>query len=306
MANEEQRMMISKERWLKELEKFPDVKQLKINLQQLFQLDKSNLSVSEIETLFYKTAIVYPFGAVEYPSSIFNSFPIWRCRININEAFENTSLLKTYSYPDPKFCSKNGRANLAGRSVFYCAHNGTTAIFETKPVEGDILYLTKWTVASNRNVLIMNFLPVDIPSTNPFFASARRLFDQQIAFHDINGGQKGEHLKAVTSFVSQSFVDEKEPYHLTSWLADRALYESNGVDVLVYPSIPRKFVSCNFVIRRDFVDSFLQMKTVFKLHVNYCDGEILHYKLLETGDCINDKVIWRESTEDDEKLLPGK
>ena len=77
MANTEQKIIMSEERWLQELEKFPDVVQLEINLKELFQLDKSDLSVSEIEALFYKTAVVYPFGAIEYPSNIFNSINIF-------------------------------------------------------------------------------------------------------------------------------------------------------------------------------------------------------------------------------------
>ncbi|WP_367866971.1 RES domain-containing protein [Pedobacter sp. WC2423] len=301
--NNHQHEQSSSENWLLLINKFPELIQFKEDLNELFQIDKSSMNQQEIGELFYRKALIQPFASIQYLPDHINSFPVYRARKNIDENNENIYLVKTYSYPNPEFCESNGRANLKGQSVFYSAHNAGTALMENKPVNGDILYLSKWNIRSDRPAEVMFFFPENVPEKNIFFKMSRRLHQERLIDAGINGEKKARQLEMIIEFIADAFVTEQEPYSLTSWYSNCALFEQADIDMLIYPSMQRKYVTSNIVIHPEFVDKYLVFDRVFKVIVTNRYDNNMGYKLLKTGNCIGENITWRDPVDDDYKFL---
>src|SRR5690606_29329039 len=92
----------------------------------------------------------------------FNTHKLFRVRLNIVESREDCSLIQTYSYPPAFVCTENGRANLKGKSVFYCSNDPSAALLEAKPKPGDIAFMSIWKPVVDRKVKFAHCLPIDL------------------------------------------------------------------------------------------------------------------------------------------------
>ncbi len=288
-----------------ELKKFPDLDVLRQNLEELIRTDKSQLSQAEIRELFFNKAIVQPFSYREYNSKQFRPNSIWRARKNINELTEDIGDPKCYSYPPSKFCFENGRANLKGKSVFYCAIEPVTPLIEIKPQAGDTVYLSEWEYNCLRNIRLACYIPLAIPKTNPWYNIAQQQFEAILKHSGEIGNQKAQHLAMVTTFVGKAFIEEQPPYCLTSWLSDEALYGYAGIDIIVYPSIQRSMVSCNLALLPTFVDECLKCRKIYKLKFTEVGKATVKYHVEKVGISDNGSFIWHDPQEEDDLNLPG-
>src|SRR6185437_7079959 len=123
-----------------DLKKFPPLQEYIQGLKELMKMNLSVLTTKEMADVFYKRVVLFQQVFGLNPSECFNEREFYRVRMNIQEN-EDENLLRTYSYPPASACEKNGRANLSGRSVFYCSDHAGTALLESKPKEGQIGYL---------------------------------------------------------------------------------------------------------------------------------------------------------------------
>jgi hypothetical protein len=299
------RQIVTEEDWRSELLRFPNIDVLERNLNQLINIDKSNFSIEEVRKLYFKKAVIQPFSYREYVCEFLNKIPIWRARCRIDELCEDTSNPKTFSYPPITCCQANGRANLKGKAVFYSAHNDSTAIFEAKPRDGDVVYLTKWESKCNRNLRVGCYLATSIPTTNPWYLAAQEQYQYFLKRVGIYGKEKSEHIEMIFNFISNIFRTEQPPYVLTSWLANEALYGLSGIDMIVYPSILRQGQSCNIVIKPSFVDEYLTIQRVYKVQIADANPELIKHETLSIGELVNGHIIWRSPTHLDQVNLSG-
>ncbi len=138
-----------------QLDKLPELNLYKSNVETLKQLDFENMVQEMIGENVYKRTILLPQLPAYFNSTEFNNGTFYRVRKNINPTKEDLSLIKTFSYPEPDFCRENGRANLKGKSIFYCSDVAATAILESKPEQNDTIYLSIWQPQINRDVTVV-------------------------------------------------------------------------------------------------------------------------------------------------------
>lgn len=301
-----QKPLASEQEFQREVNRFPDLKTLQRNLDELMSVDKSGMSRQEIRDLFFRHAILQPFSYIAYEGNKLNLLTTFRARVGINERSEGVYSVKTFSYPTAQFCRQNGRANLMGKPVFYCSDQGGTAMIETKPALGDTIYLGKWGILCNREWRISCFLPPDIPSRNPWYNLAQNQFRHISKYAQQIGLGKAAHLELITNFLAKAFVEEVPPYHLTSWLADEVLYGYAGIDMMVYPSFTTSANTCNLAIRPDFADSYMKLQKVYRLLITGLSDTTINYQTQAVGNIVGDKIQWTAPTLEDEMSLPGK
>ena len=287
------------QQWLKELEQLPTKRQLKRNLIDLMTIDKRNMSVEDIKQLFFKKAFLFPRGVDSVEQIILNTLVLWRTR-KISEN-EDINIQRTFSYP--LSCSENGRAHLKEQPVFYCANSKATALFESRPIQGEILFLSKWKVTSDRNTSIQYLFPETLPEKNPFHSFSLKR-SKEIEIMSANYGRdKEQQLEMITRFMGNAFVKEEKPYCLTSWIGNEILFGNNKADILAYPSISRQLSDINFAIPPSFVNDYLQIDKVYKIIVVGRTHENIKCNIIALADNSNGNLFWRDFEDGDMKLF---
>lgn len=285
----------------KELARFSTIEELKKNLKDLFELDKSLLTPEEIQKLVFEKAIVLPNFFAPIPKETINLLKLFRVRAEktMDMKNEDLSLIRTFSYPSPCFCSRNGRANLKNKSVFYCADIKETALAESNLEKNDVAYLSIWKIACDREANYTAYLPTNIPDKNVWYSKALQLYTQSISHTEKYGKEKAKHLEVLYSFFSAIFVKESKPYSLTSWIANNMLYDYDVVDFIIYPSFATSQYSCNMAFHPNFVDNHLKLDRVFKLLITNVEQDTIRFLVTQTGKVRQTSIIWNDTTEED-------
>lgn len=283
-----------------ELDKFPSLEILKQNLKDLFEMDKSLLSLKDIKTALFDKAVILPNSYSPLPAETINLLKVFRVRSEktINLENEDLNLIRTFSYPNPCFCTTNGRANLKGKSVFYCSDNKETALAESNLQIGDAAYLSVWNIKCDREVNSTSFLPTTIPEKNIWYNQALKLQAKAIDHAKQYGGDKSQQLEMVINFFSQTFIKENKPYSITSWISNNLLYEYDFIDFLVYPSYATNNYSCNLAFHPNFVDQFMKLETIFKMVIKEKGNDSITFNITESGTAKRTNIIWGDIQQD--------
>jgi len=295
---------ITHDKFEKELEKIPPLPEYIRNLKGLKCLDLSNHSLKEIEQLYFSNAIVFPGYSVVIPSNLLNAIRLYRVRKNIDFKREDLNSISTYSYPPQSVLNENGRANLKNKSVFYCGHTYFTALKEAKLKRGDTGYLTVWNIAADRNCEYGAFLPDNLPDNNPW-RNFNSMLDVQ-RFNAANGLSKSKQLEYLHGFIAELFMEEKPPYSLTSWLADKMLLGYQFIDFIVYPSFEAKSSKCNLVFKPEFVDRYLNFERVYIFKTREVTESNVEFEIKIVGETNSHQIIWRNPSEEDHQFLERK
>lgn len=280
------------------IEKMPDFEAYQSCLKELYNFDKSNLTQKEIEKLYFDKAILIPHIFATMESSTINSLTVFRARIISSS--EDTSLINTFSYPNPSFCKSNGRANISNHPVFYCSDNPSTALLEIKPVIGTEIYLSTWKINCDREVQYSSFINPKVRETNVWFEHGQQIANFFIEKAKKLNTTKEKHLKLLMEFNSELFLKERENYPLTSWLANQQLYRLDGMDFIVYPSFATNNRTCNMAFHPNIIDKYFMFDRVFHLKFS---GEF-SFKVVNVGKVKRTHISWGELNEDDFRILP--
>ena len=133
-----------------DLSLFPNIEQFKRQLQQLRELTPDSIPFEKLYDKYFDLGVILPHMISMQTAENFNKLKFFRVRLNINENAEDTRIVQTHSFPPGNVCKENGRANLKGKSVFYCSNDPLCALFESKPKIGDIAHISIWNGLSNR------------------------------------------------------------------------------------------------------------------------------------------------------------
>lgn len=286
--------------------KFPPVDEYKERLNALKTFDFSLKTQGEIHRIFFEHSVMLPLFVSPLSAEEFGQRDLYRVRLNVNPSLENILLNTTFSYPPPNFCRVNGRANLKGKSVFYCSDSGLTAIYESKPKPGDTVVLSIWKVKADREVKAALFLPENIKNENHWSAEAKDLHNylkNQIRFLN---SEKDEQINLLNAFVCDRFVEESNPYALTSWLSDYALYRDFEIDLIVYPSFITGSVFCNLAIHPNFIDRFVRLEKLFQFKIESISIQTIDYALGLVGTPGPTNIIWKEVSLTDAEYFEKK
>lgn len=134
-----------------------DIEDIEVKiLNELFKnlelLSKNGITLSserQVIFLLDKFLEYFPYLALKDCFS-----PIYRLTINksvlgFNKRIHEIDLLK---YPPANKVTKYGRCNLPGQSVLYACFGHLTALNEIKPMKGDLITFSKWSVINNQKL----------------------------------------------------------------------------------------------------------------------------------------------------------
>ena len=216
-----------------DLNDLPDLESFTNALADVRNSISPSSSIAEIAQAFYDRAIMHSqlYGLSNPPN--FTKQTFYRVRLNIDINAEDIGMIRTYSYPPPSACKVNGRANLKGRSVFYCSDDALTAIFECKPKVGDFGFISIWdNHKTDRAVKFAICLPKDLRADNKWQREAAQAHQFAERYSQVRGGSKSAQLNALNDYISRQFVEEQEPYLLTSMLSENYLYYESKADFI--------------------------------------------------------------------------
>lgn len=270
-------------------------------LNELKNFNFSNFTQKEIEVIFERYLKVIPLLTAFFDKENFNKFQFYRVRLNIDDSVESIFLSRTYSYPLPQFCKTNGRANLKNKSVFYCTNSPITAILESKPKIGDIGYLSIWEGNADRKVKGGVLLPEELKQTNPWQFLAKDIYKE--VYKDYATVPKSEFYLATINFIADLFITEKEPYHITSHIADNLIYGEKWKDFIVYPSFVHDGHSCNMAFHPNIADKFLKFQKVIRFKLLDIQGDKHVYSTGRVGEILNTNITWRYANDNELDFL---
>jgi hypothetical protein len=287
-----------------DLASFPDLQSYEIDLEKLESYDFSNLSNAEILDIIYDLARTVPGNVGWFEPQNFNYHKFYRVRKNIDRNIEDITLAQTYSYPPGKFCFENGRANLKGKSVFYCSNEPLAALMEIKPEAGDEIFLSVWEGIADKRIKVGSLLPPDLTEENVWNEMAKNSFQNTLKKLHLRAGDKTTHLEMLCKFFSYLFRTESKPYPLTSMISWEYLYGQMWRDLIIYPSVVSNELYCNMAFHPNSVDRNLRFEKVIKLKVDYVGEDSLKYSLgKKVGFIENTKMKWRDRTDMESELL---
>ncbi len=283
--------MITIEDFVAELNKIPSEIEYQKNLDELWELTKGKkYNNKELEELYFNKAILIPAFIERLNQLDVNGLEFFRCR-TIDEKKENTNLISTFSYP--MICKQNGRANITENPVFYCCDHPTVPIYENKSNNGDTVYLSIWKTKFDRNVNMSPLISLKMPKSNPWHFIVKKIINEKNKYGDISNRQK-----PLYEFINKLYLEEKEPYQLSSWISNYLLYQKNIFDCIIYESVAVNSLHCNWAFHPKIVDRYFSLDRVYKF-----DNIVYNHKTnkysnpnktpTEIGEVTNKNIEWR-------------
>jgi RES domain len=275
-------------------EKYSNIDSFISKVKEFDRLNLKDKDLTEISKIYFEYFSLVPIIWFGQRIERFNKHVFYRVRNNINETEEAINLVSTYSYPSSIICTKNGRANTKGKSVFYCSDNVTTALMEGQLKTEDIGYLSIWKPDAKREIRIQYCLPRDLRPDNKWNEIRKDIHPFLDDYLNNNFIEKKQHMIVLINYLSLKFVFEKYPYPLTSWLADNYLYHENLIDLILYPSVAGGHKDCNMAIHPNTVDEILKFEKVIKFKVMDVQREQIVYKPISVGELKTQNIVWRK------------
>lgn len=230
-------------------------------------------------------------------------------RVTENYKDIDPTKISAFSYP-PKTLTKQGRANIAGNPVFYCALDINTAIREMKDRLNlkDKFYISEWFIDFKEDVFVHPLLYNSVTSDESF--------DESFPVDDMNSLFKGKMFEPLTIdgqesikqqllrlgdlFTLKSEKNEDNNYNITSAYAHDILNvshtEGTNISLMMYPSVANNHKGVNLAIRPDFVDSqMMSLSKVFELTFNsISDTDPFNVSISRKGISDGLNVSWKE------------
>lgn len=226
----------------------------------------------------------------------------FRSRNNVNR--KNFCKFNELSYPDKKFITKFSRANKPGQQLFYISDNFITTIAELMPYwskdlnVGDIFPVTvgQWYL---KKAIYVACIP-DYNNDRLKSILEKKLLDLK------QGTIVWEYWEYINSFFRSQGFYQPNIYKFTSAFCNAIIHNSQimgeNIDGILYTST-QYTAGWNLAIFPKFVDEYLELKSVFKLHIRKqgfsADGKPIYdnFKNPEPVfpkeiDFLKQKIIW--------------
>lgn len=286
--------------WAERLRKLVGITDIQDRMARIRSKDFSGRPHSVIRRYLQNQLVYLPFETtITRPYNI-DRFPIYRARANIDENKENVNLARTFSYPNPTFCTSNGRANLSRFPVFYCSDVAGTAVAELRPKVDDIVFLSEWVIRCHRPNRHASFFPPTIDSPNPWITIAANKRKGRVTFFEKYFGKEATaKVDEIFSFLGELFLHENPPYSITSSIAFHLIY-NRLVDYIIYPSFITRAGSCNLAFHPNFVDEFFRIDRVFMLGIDKAEQHGAAVKVMAVAEYFQNFLAWREPREDED------
>ncbi len=282
---------------------FPSISRYKKNLNALLEFDFSNKTFDEINEIYYDNAIILPSAKEKLLPEAFDDFLFYRVRMNIDFGNNDVNLINTYSYPPPSICSKNGRSNIAGTSVFYCSDSPNSAMYEVNPKSGDKGFLSVWKMKIDRPIKLACLLPQALKPVNPWSNFNTNVHSDQIKLWIESYPNLIEHYHALTSFIGNAYRLKETNYFLSSFISKKLLFEDVYNDFIIYPSISTKETYANMAFHPNFVDNHMELHKVFQFEIRDIIDNTLAFSIGLVGGLENGQMKWKRENVYDRDVL---
>jgi hypothetical protein len=286
-----------------DLAKFPDFDKYLKNLNILKDYDFKGATPWEISEKFFDYATIFLQADFVQKPERFNQHKLYRVRLNIDTKSEDINLIQTHSYPLPCFCSSNGRANIKGKSVFYCSTKPEVALYESRPKKGAEGFLSIWKPKAERPIKFGLLISTDLRADNPWHVLAKTTFETINEFLKTHAKYKYEHFVELFSFIAERFKNEKKPYPITSYLSHELIYGKKWHDLILYPSVATDNKFCNMAIHPNTVNNQLRLEKVIRFKIREIDGERILYSITSVGEVIDTNIKWRLSRPEEKDFM---
>jgi len=284
---------------------FPDIKTYLTELNYLANTDFSEFNETQIYNRYYDLAKILPTLFGYFNSEKINKQKYYRVRLKktIGDN-EDISLKQTFSYPPTSVLYQNGRANVKFKSVFYCSNNPNGAIIECKPEIGDEGFLSVWKGIAKRPLKAGICLPKNLTKDNVWNLVASESFEYLNQNFLKKAKDKYQHFEALYNFIADRFINESQPYPLTSMISNELLYGELWRDFILYPSIMAETKLCNLAFHPNSVNENLDLEKIIKFKIIDKHNNQLKFNLgNEVGFYENSKLIWNKITDTEKNLF---
>jgi len=210
---------------------------------------------------------------------------------------EDICTINPFTYPKNQ-SSKNLRANIKDKPVFYCSLSSVhTILKEIKSEINDIVYLSVWKKPKGITIKKTLFLPTSLPSDNiyqPWIEEWVSEFKKGVIEGD------AESLLYAVEKINELFLHDN--YELTSKIAHSSIYDyADLTDCIVYPSVAHNYKDLNIAIHPDYVDENLILTNLLKVRVT--NVEKPNMQILKCGEYdLKTKVITWSTPRSKEEL----
>ena len=278
---------------------YPSLQTYLSNLHKLSTYDFSKSTYDKIYNIFHDLALTIPSLGAKLKMEGFNGFELFRVRMEKTiSKIENMNSIQTFSFPPASRCNFNGRANISKRSVFYCTDEVIPAIKECDGNIGDVGFIGVWNVQSKRELKYMSCLPEVLPKSNHWEEFGRYHHNFLIEEQSNENEDLLAYKIALRKLITDKFMMEKEPYSISSMLANEYLYESDN-DFILYSSIQSFYDYTNFAFHPKSVVNHLSCKRIVKFKITNIINSQYIIDILLTGDANGNRLYWRKPTDQD-------
>ena len=268
-------------------------------IRELAELDLTTKTPEQISRIYYNYTNYIPNIWFKQKAERFNKHRFYRVRLNINNSVEDLNLINTYSYPHSSFCKTNGRANLKGKSVFYCSDDAITALTETRPKKGDIGYLGIWRPIATGEIFFAFCLSHILRTDNHWSEILQDIIPSVLEYLNKQEQTEQGRILALNDLITFKYINEKEPYPLTSWFSDQYLYGKTWHDLIIYPSVTSNSKYCNMAFHPNSVDNNLKLERIIKFKIQDIQNDKIRYSAGHIGEVENSKISWRKGSKEE-------
>jgi hypothetical protein len=210
----------------------------------------------------------------------------------------------------PSDKAKLGRCNLHGESIFYCALDFNTAVWETKPVFDNVITISEWKIKDGKKIIINSiFNHPDITNVNQ---EAKAAYEGYLKEMDKIHPKQYELFDTIIKFATEEYVkpvlkDKPKEYLFSAQFSSSIFQPSPDgfrIEAIIYPSVQRKYGVSNLAILNSIIlDRFeLVSITTHDVIQTFYDkdptsnesilGVFPAYKKITEFDIANDKIIY--------------
>lgn len=233
-------------------------------------------------------------------------FPIKFYRVRPFNEIINDKLICEYSYPIPKFTTKNGRANLINHPVFYASDHPCVAIFEfIQTIENEESYKDKdfaistWEIKSPGQYCFAPFFNRNLTSHNIFTKLAEFSKEEFEALGNKITDDQYNGIKLLNNYLAELFLIDDNRC-ISSYLAHKNVYDNPiGHCFIMYASKMTDYHANNYAFHPNFVDTQMELKHIYKMKIHSINKNRNKFQIMNTmskniGVNINGIVNWFE------------
>lgn len=200
--------------------------------------------------------------------------------------------IKEITYPPAEIVKRYGRANSIGETFFYAATARAVPFFELNLKKGDYIALSRWKTTDK---LLVNHIGFSKECRE--YLRSNRTLDEIYDFVKSTKSH-GDLNSLVHDYLAYKFSklvnSGEEHYYKLTIAISRKLFKSDIFSGLLYPTIAITGNADNILLKKDFVDTNLELKSVEYIEIKEARDRKYDIQVVDSATKINEKgdLLW--------------